>query len=368
MPSTYSLLSLSLLLAPTALAANTIKFVNHCPYPLYYWLVGPANYSEQHLSGDGYGNLVPSHGGSVIHEMLDTSQLGGGMTLKIRDLEYYNVQPAGIMQVEYNLELQKGALWYDLSAIDCVHGAGAEVGGYCPFMAGGISLNVANVPAGTCNSARCSNSKCEGTYMTHESFLDEPSFWCGAGADLMVETCIEGPGIQTFYGKGPNGPFPEPMSAPELTNTPEPVSSPAPSTTSTMSPHATSEQTSGPASYLTSSTTSTNAPHATPEHTHVPAPFPSSNLTISTLGECGHRSNETCAGSAHGICCSNYGYCGSTWAHCSGNCQQTHGFCLRGGENGTQMARVSPKAGFGDLPKPSYTAAPGMMRMRRPRV
>ncbi|CAA9966755.1 Chitin bind 1 domain containing protein [Pyrenophora teres f. maculata] len=351
MPSPFSplpLLSFLLLLpllTPTVLSTNTIKIVNHCPYPLYYWLVGPANTKENDLSGDAHRNLVPSHGGSIIHQMVDTTHLGGGMTLKMRDLPYYNVQPAGIMQVEYNLELERGALWYDLSAIDCDHGAGPEVAGYCPFMAGGISLKVANVPAGICNGARCSNSKCEGTYTTHESYLDEPSFWCGAGADLIAETCIEGPGKRTFYGKDPNEPISAPASVPESD------------------------------SYPTPSTTSIVSPLATPDHTYIPAPAPSP-LDISIAGECGPISNQTCAGSTHGLCCSDYGYCGSTWAHCSGQCQQTYGFCLRGGENGTQVAEVSPKAGFGDLPKtlessmvgqakPMYTTPPDMMKARR---
>ena len=60
---------------------------------------------------------------------------------------------------------------------------------FIAFMAGGMSLRVANAPKGECPSAHCSKGKCEGTYMTHDSFLDEPSFWCGAGADLLVETC-----------------------------------------------------------------------------------------------------------------------------------------------------------------------------------
>jgi len=291
MPSLSTTTALLLALAPITFAANTVKFLNHCPYPLYFWTVGPADYESD--SSDAAHILVPSNGGSAIHTMQDSTNLDGGMTLKLRDYPYYNVAPAGIIQIEYNLEMQRQALWYDLSAIDCDHGVGPEHPGYCrewlffffflfffvfladhiyfvAFMAGGMSLRVANAPSGECPSAHCSKERCDGTYMTHDSYLDEPSFWCGAGADLLVETCkfarfawrkksfffffpcvegggvfwftdkksltgTEGAGQQTFHGKGPNAsshhkppfspyPGPKPPSSPvpdaHLTKTP----------------------------------------------------------------------------------------------------------------------------------------------------
>jgi hypothetical protein len=74
---------------------------------------------------------VPGNGGSVVHNMLNTEVLGGGLSLKIRDLPYYAVAPAGIIQVEYHLEPSTGAMWYDLSAVDCNHSVGPEDPMYC---------------------------------------------------------------------------------------------------------------------------------------------------------------------------------------------------------------------------------------------
>ena len=129
MPSLSTTTAVLLAIAPITLAANTVKFLNHCPYPLYFWTVGPADYESD--SSDAACTLVPSNGGSAIHTMQDSTNLDGGMTLKVRDYPYYNVAPAGIIQIEYNLEVQKQALWYDLSAIDCNHAVGPEHPGYC---------------------------------------------------------------------------------------------------------------------------------------------------------------------------------------------------------------------------------------------
>jgi hypothetical protein len=53
------------------------------------------------------------------------------LSLKIRDLPYYAVAPAGIIQVEYHLEQSAGAMWYDLSAVDCNLMVGPEDAMYC---------------------------------------------------------------------------------------------------------------------------------------------------------------------------------------------------------------------------------------------
>ena len=75
--------------------------------------------------------MVPGGGGLVIHEMRNTEALGGGLSLKTRDLDRYAVAPAGIIQVEYHLEPSKGFMWYDLSAVDCDLTAGPENAMYC---------------------------------------------------------------------------------------------------------------------------------------------------------------------------------------------------------------------------------------------
>jgi hypothetical protein len=82
-------------------AANTVKFINHCPYDIYFWTAGP---SKDLQSQDAAHVTVPGNGGSVIHGMLNTELLGGGISLKMRDMPYYTVAPAGIIQVEYHLE------------------------------------------------------------------------------------------------------------------------------------------------------------------------------------------------------------------------------------------------------------------------
>jgi hypothetical protein len=143
---------------------------------------------------NGYDNeatLVPKNSGSVIHLMVNTEVLGGGMALKVRDKPYYQVAPAGIIQVEYNLEPSHNAFWYDLSAVDCVKDVGPENPGYCPLIGGGIQLSL---PGSDCPQAGCANNICSNTYMDHGSWQDEPSFRCNAGADLFVEMCTESTG------------------------------------------------------------------------------------------------------------------------------------------------------------------------------
>jgi hypothetical protein len=118
-----------LFLLPTTLAANSVKFTNHCPYPLYFWTVAPEGNNIASNDEDRY--IVPPNGGSLIHSMKDTEQLGGGMALKIRDYPSYKTSPVGIIQIEYHLKPSKGELWYDLSAVDCDHGAGPESAEFC---------------------------------------------------------------------------------------------------------------------------------------------------------------------------------------------------------------------------------------------
>jgi hypothetical protein len=123
--------------------------------------------------------------------MINTEVLGGGMALKMRDKPYYQVAPAGIIQVEYNLEPSHNAFWYDLSAVDCVKNVGPENPGYCPLISSGLKLSL---PGSDCPEAGCADNICSNTYMDHGSWENEPSFRCNAGADLFVETCTESTG------------------------------------------------------------------------------------------------------------------------------------------------------------------------------
>jgi hypothetical protein len=130
MPFLISLLCLvPIFFVPVVSGHNIVKFINHCPYPLFFWQVGPR---DSGIDGsNAYRQMVPGGGGSVVHEMRNTEALGGGLSLKIRDLDHYAVAPAGIVQVEYHLEPSKGFMWYDLSAVDCDLNAGPEDAMYC---------------------------------------------------------------------------------------------------------------------------------------------------------------------------------------------------------------------------------------------
>ncbi|KAF2644602.1 hypothetical protein P280DRAFT_465906, partial [Massarina eburnea CBS 473.64] len=49
----------------TVFAANTLQFVNNCPYGLYFWDVGP----ELMVEDDSNALYVPPNGGTVIHAL-----------------------------------------------------------------------------------------------------------------------------------------------------------------------------------------------------------------------------------------------------------------------------------------------------------
>ncbi|KAK2609422.1 hypothetical protein N8I77_002919 [Diaporthe amygdali] len=48
---------------------------------------------------------------------------------------------------------------------------------------------------------------------------------------------------------------------------------------------------------------------------------------VSTDGNCGGTTAQTCQGSTFGNCCSQYGYCGSTSVYCGTGCQSSFGTC-----------------------------------------
>ncbi|KAF1836935.1 hypothetical protein BDW02DRAFT_613625 [Decorospora gaudefroyi] len=182
----YSFIILFFCLLGLTTAANTIKFINHCPYNIYYWTVVPYSSTS---GNDLEHTMVPAHGGSIIYNMVDTEKLGGGISIKMRDTPFYQVAPAGIIQVEYHLEPTTSSLWYDLSAVDCDKTVGPENPSYCPLIAGGVRMYVAVRPRGQCPEAFCSKGKCHNTYLEHGSWEGEPTYRCGAGSDIFVETC-----------------------------------------------------------------------------------------------------------------------------------------------------------------------------------
>ncbi|KAI4945530.1 hypothetical protein J4E91_007872 [Alternaria rosae] len=288
-------LTMLLSLTPLGTSATYVKFINHCPYNMYFWAVGPP---ASNIDGsNSFRSMVPSHGGSVIHPMVDTERLGGGISLKMRDMPYYAVAPAGIIQVEYHLEESKGKMWYDLSAVDCDLRVGPENPRYCPLIRGGVKLYIPNVPnKKTCPNAYCNKDKCWNTYVSPGGFQDEPSFMCWAGADIFVETCTDSPGVQTFFGKEP--------------------------------------------------TAADSVHQAIPEQV-VQTPIISPNgLIISPNGQCGGTTGFTCNSSQHGACCSPYGYCGDTAAHCNPGCQSPFGYC----HNIWKIPQIHPRVA---APEPS---------------
>jgi hypothetical protein len=129
---------------------------------------------------------------------LNTKVLGAGVSLKIRDLPRYEQAPAGILQVEYNLEPSKNTLWYDMSYINCNTMVGPEDPSFCPMLDSGVALDAFQYALGMeCPAAKCSNGVCEGTYMKSGSWHNEPTLSCPVGGDLVLTTCTERSGMHT---------------------------------------------------------------------------------------------------------------------------------------------------------------------------
>ncbi|RYN57617.1 hypothetical protein AA0118_g7609 [Alternaria tenuissima] len=284
-PSLIALFCLvSVFFVPVVSGHNIVKFINHCPYPLFFWQVGPR---DSGIDGsNAYREMVPGGGGSVIHEMRNTEALGGGLSLKIRDLDHYAVAPAGIIQVEYHLEPSKGFMWYDLSAVDCDLNAGPENATYCPLIEGGIELYVPDAylhtpegPQGICPTGSCNSTGCTDAYEREGGY---------AG--------IEKAGERTFFGKDPSASLPVHQAIPD------PFAQPAPP----------------------------------------PPAVPYKELKISPNGECGPIEGYTCTGSQHGVCCSQYGYCGNRPEYCYAGCQTGFGYCLGENEAHPQVAGPEP--------------------------
>lgn len=147
---------------------------------------------------------MPAHGNST-HGMVNTEGWGAGLALKVRDLPYYQVAPAGIIQVEYYLQPSNEQIWYDLSRIDCSPNADPMDPYFCPLIAGGIKLSIRDQdPTPDCPHAACmADGSCHNVYTKHGTWWGEPSFHCHLNIDIEVETCTEGVGPQTFDHRAP---------------------------------------------------------------------------------------------------------------------------------------------------------------------
>lgn len=150
--------------------------------------------------------MIPGNEGSVVHGMVNTEFLGGGLSLKIRDYPEYRHAPAGIVQVEYFYEATRNKLWYDLSVINCDHALGPNYPSFCPLIGGGISLYVTGADPVNCPPAWCSNGQCENAYERPGNWVGEPSFHCNAGFDVVLQTCTERAGPRTFQDVLPVSP------------------------------------------------------------------------------------------------------------------------------------------------------------------
>jgi hypothetical protein len=221
--------------------------------------------------------------------MVNTEQWGGGVSLKIRDVPHYQVAPAGIMQVEYNLEPSRGSIWYDLSRINCAVTLNTKDPLFCPLIAGGIELSIlGQPPQENCPHATCRpDGVCHNTYDRHGSWEGEPSFSCHLAADIIVKTCTHTAGPTTYNWEA------QPVdNAPAVPAALTPEPAPAPVVAAPVIPK--------------------------PVKTEPVVPdveYIKPNIT-SLDGTCGGSTRYKCEGSSYGPCCSAYGWCGNGSAYC----------------------------------------------------
>ncbi|KAF1920876.1 hypothetical protein BDU57DRAFT_562254 [Ampelomyces quisqualis] len=296
MKAASNIILLAVAFATIVTAASMVKFVNNCPYNTWFWTVGPAG--SNIFGNDHERIMVPGSGGSVIHSMINTEALSGGLVLKIRDLPRYQVGQVGILQVEYHLEPSTKSFWYDFSTIDCLPGAGPENPRHCPVIEGGIKMHVpGQAIENACPPAWCANGTCHNTYQKHGSWLGEPTLRCSMNYDLVIEMCTENPGHQTHDDAAPK---------------PKPVL--------VASPNGSCGTGTG--------------------YTCMGSRFGES---CSKYGYCGNGEPyrgmgcqpefATCAKSMFGSCCSQHNYCGDTDEFCGQGCQSAFGNCGLGNSN-----------------------------------
>lgn len=159
---------------------------NHCDYDLYFWVVGTGT-----IERDSDHTRVPARS-QLIDSM---KEFQSGTAIKIRDLPYYTVAPAGILQLEYFLDHGQNKIFYDSSIINCDIHAGPQSPSYCPFAHGGVNLTIPSKrePLYECRDAYCRlGGKCNReTYLRPGGWVGEPSLSCGLGIDIIFETCVE---------------------------------------------------------------------------------------------------------------------------------------------------------------------------------
>ena len=191
------LLSITLAVLTTITqASNTLKLINHCVHPLYFWVIDP----DEDPAADADWTFVAPLGGTHEHHL--PSDKAAGSSMKMRDIPHYAVAPSGILQAEYNLNLSQDTIWYDLSGIDCRRAVGPEDPWYCPFVQGGVRMYVADDPEGVdCPVAECvPGAGCRATYLEHGHWKGEPSWSCKAGRQVVFETCVSGQAPRTICG------------------------------------------------------------------------------------------------------------------------------------------------------------------------
>ena len=94
------------------------------------------------------------------------------------------------------------SMWYDLSYIDCRQSADHTDPFYCPFAQGGIRMYTTTHDA-SCPPIHCQlGGECEKTYLIEGGWTGEPSWHCLYGSNLVVETCTDGPGVQSLDPTG----------------------------------------------------------------------------------------------------------------------------------------------------------------------
>ncbi|EAT84189.1 hypothetical protein HBH56_040980 [Parastagonospora nodorum] len=325
-----------------AVADRQVHFVNKCPYALFYWVVGPEKSNLP--SGDENHYEVFANSNSS-HAMLDTRGWGGGVSLKIRDVPYYEHQPAGILQVEYTLDPAKRSIWYDMSYIDCDANVGYKDPKYCPLKDGGITLET---PAKfNCPNASCEHGVCSKVYDKHGAWPGEPSYACDLDSDIMVTTCTHGAGQPTYDWKNepdnstptvPAPVVPAPVAPSPIASESAVLAAPKPIY---ISPNGTCGGSTGykcegspfgdccsrfgwcGSSPEHCDTVPRNSTCTIPERLTVPARLPN----VSNNGLCGAKNGLSCEGSQFGNCCSRWNYCGDTAEYCEDGCQDAFGLC-----------------------------------------
>ncbi|KAJ4382414.1 hypothetical protein N0V86_002749 [Didymella sp. IMI 355093] len=263
--STFAVCLVATTASAVVSAEKNIKHVNHCPYDIYSWTVGPAG--SEWTGHDHEAITIPAN--TVTYQGMANCELTHGtISVKLRDLPRYEIAPAGIVQMEYNLVPSKNHLWYGLSAIDCNHNVGPEDPYFCPLVGGGMKVYVEHAGEGKCPPAWCdTDGQCHNIYEEQGQWQGETNFRCDAGKDIVIEFCTERTGPRTFNG------------------------------------------------------------YDEPGHHELQPEKKPGNTT--TNGVCGAKTpgGETCFGFAHGDCCSQYGWCGFSDAHCGTDCQSGFGNC-----------------------------------------